>query len=203
MDRLSFILPALPLLVEQPPRGPDWLHEIKWDGWRCQIIKDLDGIRIFTRKANDWTAELPTIVEAAQVLRAKRFIIDGELVASTVGHDFYTLPAAIRRRQVNLIAFDLMHLGTTDMRRSWLEDRKEALAGLISGSDVIQLSEMFKDPHELLRVAETYGLEGIVSKRKDLPYRSGRCPHWLKVKTASWKAANANRVKKYRRRKPI
>ena len=135
MYRLSFIQPALPLLVKQPPSGAGWVHEIKWDGWRCQIIKDLDTVRVFTRKPNDWTDELPTIVEAARALKAKRFIIDGELIASTEGHDFYTLPAAIRRKQVNVIAFDLMHLDATDMRRSRLEDRKEALAGLICDLD--------------------------------------------------------------------
>lgn len=196
MYRLSFIPPAVPILVKQPPTGPDWVHEIKWDGWRCQVIKDLDRIRIFTRKANDWTDELPSIVEAARALKAKRFIIDGELIASTAGHDFYTLPAAIRRKEVNLIAFDLMHLNAKDLRRSRLEERQGTLASLISDSDVLQLSETFDDPHELLKAAETHGLEGIVSKRKDLQYRSGRCPHWLKVKTAAWKEANAGRYEK-------
>jgi bifunctional non-homologous end joining protein LigD len=201
VQRLSFIQPAQPILVKEPPTGPVWIHEIKWDGWRCQIIKDFDGIRVFTRKANDWTDELPTIVKAAQALKAKRFIIDGELIASTEGQDFNTIPAAVRRRQVTFIAFDLMHLNATDMRRSRLEDRKEVLAGLINDSDAIQLSEMFNDPHELLKAAEAYGLEGIVSKRKDMPYRSGRCPHWLKVKTAAWKEANAGRYERFSRAK--
>jgi bifunctional non-homologous end joining protein LigD len=202
VKRLKFIPPAIPILVEQPPMGPDWAHEIKWDGWRCQVIKDLSGLRIYTRKANDWTEELPTIVEAARALTARRFIIDGELVANAVGHDFHTLPAAIRRKQVNLIAFDLMHLNATHMRSARLEDRKEALAGLIRGSQLIQLSEIFDDPIGLLKSAEVYGLEGIVSKRKDLQYRSGRCPHWLKVKTTAWRTANENRGARRKRAKP-
>lgn len=73
------------------------------------------------------------------------------------------------------------------------------MAGLISDSHVLQFTEMFDDPHELLKAAEAHGLEGIVSKRKDLQYRSGRCPHWLKVKTASWKRANAGRYEKMKR----
>ena len=193
MPRLTFIKPAAPILVRQPPTGPNWLHEIKWDGWRCQVIKDVTEIRIYTRSANDWTDHLPTLVDAVSTLNARRLIIDSEIIASTDGYDFYTLPAAIRRKQVSLVAFDLLHLNGEDLRRFPLEERKDALIKVVGASELIQVSETFNNPFDLLDAAEKYGLEGIVSKRKDLPYRSGRCVHWQKVKTATWSAANADR----------
>jgi bifunctional non-homologous end joining protein LigD len=81
-----------------------------------------------------------------------------------------------------------------------LVDRKEALAKLIRGPELIQLAETFNDPIALLRAAEEYGLEGIASKRTDLPYRSGRCIHWQKVKTAVWQEANKHRGELFRRK---
>lgn len=202
VSRISYIIPATPILVKQPPVGPNWLHEIKWDGWRCQIIKDVDGIRIYSRKQNEWTDELPTIVAAVHALELRTFVIDGELVAATAGHDFYTIPEAVRRQQVHVIAFDLLHLNGKDLRRFTLEKRKAALEKLFVSTDsVIQLSETFNDPFSLLKAAEEYGLEGIVSKRKDLPYRSGRCPHWQKVKTAAWREAHKDRGERLKRKK--
>ena len=93
----QFVAPELATLDSEVPTGPNWLHEIKWDGWRCQIIMDSDGIRIHTRKGNDWTEQLPVIVEAARVLKGQNFCIDGELIGATDDYDFYRLPAAIRR----------------------------------------------------------------------------------------------------------
>ena len=201
MKRIPLIPAAVPILVKQPPAGPNWLHEIKWDGWRCQVIKDADGIRVHTRRGNDWTDQLPGIVEAARALKARSFAIDGELIGEHDGYDFNTLPAAIRRGQVNVIAFDLLILNGKDLRRYPLEHRKDALKALLSGSEVIQLAETFNDPIALLRAAEEHGMEGIVSKRKDLPYRSGRCHHWQKVKTATWRAAHADRGERFKRRR--
>jgi len=199
VTRIPFIPAAVPILVKQPPTGPDWLHEIKWDGWRCQIIKDQDGIRVHTRKGNDWAEQLHGIVEAAHAFKARSFAIDGELIGENEGYDFYTLPAAIRRGQVVVVAFDLLFLGGKDLRRFPIARRKEALKKLVTGSEVIQEAETFNDPIALLRAAEEHGLEGVVSKRKDLPYRSGRCSHWQKVKIAAWRAANADRGGRFKR----
>jgi ATP-dependent DNA ligase len=199
--RIPYIPPASPILVKQPPTGPNWLHEIKWDGWRCQIIKDADGVRIHTRKGNDWTDQLPGIVATVQEFKARSFAIDGELIGENDGYDFYTLPAAIRRRQVNVVAFDLLFLNGKDLRRFPLEQRKDALTKLVGTSDVIQLAETFGDPIALLKAAEEHGMEGIVSKRTDLPYRSGRCIHWHKAKTAGWATAHADRGERFKRKK--
>jgi ATP-dependent DNA ligase len=199
--RILYIPPASPILVKQPPSGPNWLHEIKWDGWRCQIIKDADGIRIHTRKGNDWTEQLSGIVEAVRALKARSFCIDGELIGATDGYDFSTLPAAIRRGQVMVIAFDLLVLNGKDIRSYPLEKRKDYLRKLIAGTDIIQLAETFNDPIALLKATEEHGMEGIVSKRKDLPYRSGRCTHWQKVKTAGWSEANKDRGERFKRKR--
>jgi bifunctional non-homologous end joining protein LigD len=197
---IPFIRPAAPILAHQPSAGPDWIHEIKWDGWRCQIVKSGGEVRVYTRNGNDWSAQLPAIVRAARELKARSFSMDGELIASSQGFDFYTIPQSIHRQQVVVIAFDLLFLNLRDLRRLALDSRREALVKLISGSqDLIQLSEAFEDGNELLAAAEEYGLEGIVSKRRDLPYRSGRCPYWLKIKTARWREASKNRYKRSER----
>lgn len=137
-------------------------------------------------------------IEAAQPFKARSFALDGELIGES-DYDFYTLAAAIRRGQVVVIAFDLLFLGGKDLRRFPLARRKEALTKLVTGSEVIQEAETFNDRIALLRAAEEHGLEGVVSKRKDLPYRSGRCPHWQEVKTAAWHAANADRGERFKR----
>lgn len=98
-----------------------------------------------------------------------------------------------------VIAFDLLFLGGKDLRRFPLARRKEALTKLVTRSEVIQEAETFNDPIALLRAAGEHGLEGVVSKRKDLPYRSGRCSHWQKVKTAAWRAAHADRGERFKR----
>lgn len=102
---------------------------------------------------------------------------------------------------MNVIAFDLLFLNGKDLRRFSLAKRKDALTKLIGGSELIQLAETFNDPVALLKAAEAHGMEGIVSKRTDLPYRSGRCIHWHKVKTATWTAAHADRGEKFKRSK--
>jgi ATP-dependent DNA ligase len=91
--RFPIVQPAAPVLVTAIPTGPNWLHEIKWDGWRCQIIKDEGGFRIYSRNRKDWTTRLPRIVGAARKLEAQSFFIDGELVASNQsGLDFLFNP---------------------------------------------------------------------------------------------------------------
>ena len=81
VKRIPLIPAAVPILVKQPPAGPNWLHEIKWDGWRCQVIKDADGIRIDTRKGNDWTDQLHGICEAA---RALKLVVSQSMANSSV-----------------------------------------------------------------------------------------------------------------------
>ncbi|RWP16746.1 MAG: ATP-dependent DNA ligase, partial [Mesorhizobium sp.] len=115
-----------------------WSHEVKFDGYRSQIIIDADGVRIFTRRGLDWTSKYRDLAEAAKGLNVQSAIIDGEIIVlNDAGlSDFGELRKAITRRQHDLyfVAFDLLHLNGHDVRDMALEDRREILAGLI-GSD--------------------------------------------------------------------
>ena len=185
--RLSaFIEPCLPSPADRPPSGPDWIHEIKLDGFRMMVRRDPAGVRLLTR--NGYDGRFPRIAAAAEALRAHCFLIDGEAVAC----DGDGLPVFDRlryRRQdgrVFLFAFDLLELNGRDMRREPPEVRKSALAGVLGGRGGagIQLNDHCDDlPADIVfRHACKLGFEGIVSKRVGSPYRSGRSRDWLKMK---------------------
>src|SRR4051812_34648472 len=109
--RLKFVAPLMPNLVEQPPEGDGWIHEVKFDGYRSQLIIDEGGIRIYTRKEHDWTAKYRDLVTEAATPRAESAIVDGEIIVlNNPGLSvFGELPKAITRRQHDLyfVAFDL------------------------------------------------------------------------------------------------
>lgn len=172
VQHLRFITPAAPTLVSEPPTGENWIHEVKFDGWRCQIIKDDRGIRLYSRQGADWTGRLPRILEAVGSIKPDSFIIDGELVGVANG-DFYDIPTAIKRQQVCVVAFDLMHLDGIDTRLRPLNERRHLLQGILAPGMPIIFSETFPDGTVLLREVEARGLEGIVSKRVDLKYQVG------------------------------
>lgn len=201
MTSLRFIVPAAPVLVVSPPIGSEWLHEIKWDGWRLQIHRDVDVVRIYSRQNKDLTGLLPGIVAAVQTFKARSFILDAELVAT--GH-FHDIRAAIKRKEVSAVIFDILFLNSDDLRPLPLSERRKYLTKLIGrGNGIIQISQVYPDGAKLLSVAGDYGMEGIVSKKLDSPYVSGRCRHWLKVKTTEWKLANKDRWKKFQKRRVI
>jgi bifunctional non-homologous end joining protein LigD len=183
----GFIEPCLPSPAREPPSGSDWLHEIKFDGYRAMVRRDATAVRLFTRRGYDWTDRFPAILAAARSLRAKSFFIDGEAVCC----DDSGVPVfqMLRRRHnepcVFLYAFDLLHLNGRDLRREPIEVRKTALAKLIRGADPgFQLSEHLhqRDGAVVLKHACKFGLEGIVPKRRESRYVSGRSPDWIKVK---------------------
>ena len=169
-----------------PPSGPLWLHEIKHDGFRVIARKDGQRVRLYSRPGNDLTWRFPLIVEAVSRLRARSIIIDGEAVACGDDGipDFDRLRYCHHDDSVLLCAFDLLELDGDDLRREPLVTRKATLASLLSkASPGILLNEHFEhDGPTVFAHACRLGLEGIVSKRKDSPYRSGRTPDWLKSK---------------------
>jgi bifunctional non-homologous end joining protein LigD len=188
--RLKFIPPLLPTLVEKPPEGDDWSHEVKFDGYRSQIVIDEDGTRIFTRRGLDWTAKYRDLAEAAKALDVESAIIDGEIIVLNEAglSDFSELRKAITRRQHDLyfVAFDLLHLNGHDLRDMPLEDRREILAGMIEPGGRIQFSEALPgEAKAIYHLVDQAGLEGMVSKRKDSKYRSGNSTAWLKTKAYS------------------
>lgn len=186
--RLKFIDPLLPTLVDKPPEGDDWIHEVKFDGYRSQIIIDEEGTRVFTRRGLDWTAKYRDIAKAAGELdEVQSAIIDGEIfVLNDAGRsDFAALRKAITQRQHDLyfIAFDLLSLNGHDLRDMPLEDRRGILAAMIPEGRRIQFSQSLPgDAAAIFLLVDQAGLEGMVSKRRDSVYRSGQSSNWLKAK---------------------
>jgi ATP-dependent DNA ligase len=193
----GFIAPCLPSRAERPPSGPGWVHEIKHDGFRMMVRRDPDGVRLITRNGHDWTDRFPLIAQAAGALRVRSFLVDGEAVAC----DRDGLPSFDRLRYRRgdgtafLFAFDLLELNGDDLRRDPLEVRKATLASVLAkaGSGLRLNEHLEHDDGELVfRHACRLGLEGIVSKRKGSPYRSGRSPDWLKMKNPAAPAVRRN-----------
>ncbi|RWG71415.1 MAG: ATP-dependent DNA ligase [Mesorhizobium sp.] len=185
--QLSFIRPMEPELVEQPPKGDDWSHEVKFDGYRTQVIKDSGGIRFFTKNGFDWTAKYRPLVGEAAAIEAESFIIEGEtIVTNEAGlSDFHALRSAITRRpqDLYLVVFDLLHLNGHDLRDMVLKDRREVLQALIPAGGHIRFSEALPGAGDAVyHLACEAGLEGVVSKRLDSVYRSGSTMNWRKIK---------------------
>ncbi|MER8905749.1 ATP-dependent DNA ligase, partial [Mesorhizobium sp. M0772] len=164
-----------------------WTHEVKFDGYRSQMIIDEDGTRIYTRNGHDWTAKYRDLVGEAKSLGAESAIVDGEIIVLNEAglSDFGDLRKAITRRQQDLyfVAFDLLHLNGHDLRDMALEVRREILASMIKPGRRIQFSEPLPgEAKAILHLLDQAGLEGMVSKRKDSKYRSGPSANWLKAK---------------------
>src|SRR6516225_5110552 len=132
----GFIEPCLPSPADRPPSGPDWVHEIKHDGYRLMARRDPIGIRLLTRNGHDWAPRYPLIVEAVNRLRARSCLIDGEAVACDENGlaVFERLRLKPSGRHVFLYAFDLLELDGQDLRREPLETRKATLASLLRRS---------------------------------------------------------------------
>ena len=150
------------------------------------VRRDAAGVRLLTRNGLDWSARFPLIFEAAGALQVRSFLLDGEAVACD-GDGMPVFDRLRYRRQdgrVFLYAFDLLELNGQDLRREPIEIRKRHLATLLRAARVgLQLNKHISEPGDVVfRHACKMGLEGIVSKRKDSPYRSGRSPDWLKMK---------------------
>jgi bifunctional non-homologous end joining protein LigD len=196
---LGFIEPCLPTLADTVPTGPQWAYETKHDGFRFICRRDGDRVRVFSRRGNDYTDRVPAIAEALAGLKLKSVTIDGEgvLCGSDGVSDFGRLRSALRRggsRRVFLYAFDLLELDGRDLRpRPW-EDRRKTLTRLLrKASEGIKLSEHLAttDGNTIFRHACEMGLEGIVAKRRDRPYQSGRSSDWIKVKNPDAPAATS------------
>lgn len=186
--------PCLATLRSEVPSGDKWLHEIKWDGYRLMIRVENGIVRIFTRRGHDWTDRFPAIRDAAKALPVRNAILDGEAVAEINGiADFSALQAALGARdgpghkaahEAVFYAFDLLHLNGVDLQPAPLLDRKAALNELVGNlAGALLYSEHLREDGEaLFKQACLMGLEGIISKRSDRPYRSGRYDDWFKIK---------------------
>lgn len=186
--RLAFIPPMKPMLVTKPPVGDGWIHEIKLDGFRTQIIIDGADIRAFTKSGADWTRKYTGIVKAARELDVQSAIIEGEaVVAGPDGKpDFAAMQRLVHRDPYARVlgAFDLLHLNGKDLRDLGCEHRREKLQSIVKPHSRIQFSEALPgDGAAIFYLADQAGLEGIVSKRADSKYRSGPSLNWQKTKS--------------------
>jgi bifunctional non-homologous end joining protein LigD len=170
------------------PSGSQWLHEIKHDGFRVIARKKGAQVRLYSRPGNDLTYRFPLIVETLVRLRSRSCIIDGEAVAcdETGVASFNRVRYRHHDEDIFLYAFDLIELNGDDLRPDPLEGRKIRLEIILAkaGPGIRFNEHMVGDGETVFRHACKLGLEGIVSKRKDSAYRSGRSPDWLKMKNA-------------------
>jgi ATP-dependent DNA ligase len=183
--RPGFVEPCIPTPAGKIPDGPLWVHELKHDGYRLIIKRQDDRVRLFTRGGYDWTDRYPRIVQAVRKLRVKSFVIDGEaVICDRKGRaDFDKLHARGHDADVTLYAFDLLELDGNDWAVRDLEDRKDRLARLLKHSQDLRYNPHFEgDGGAIFKHACKLGLEGIVSKRRDLPYRPGPSKSWVKIK---------------------
>lgn len=175
--------------ASEAPSGDGWLHEIKLDGYRLLAHKDRGAVRLVTRSGEDWTARFGPVAAAVGRLPIERAVLDGEVVVfDRAGRsDFGALQAALSRGQGDYVlqAFDLLAFDGHDLRDQPLIERKRALARLLEEIDAPALrytDHVTGGGPAMLREAAALGLEGIVSKRADAPYRAGRSRRWLKIK---------------------
>jgi bifunctional non-homologous end joining protein LigD len=175
--RLSFVEFQSPTLVEKAPEGREWIHEIKYDGYRTELILEDGEVRAHTRRGYDWTDRYGRIVEAASRLKANSAIIDGEAVVlgKTGLPDYQALERELgnrRSQRLTFYAFDLIYLNGRDLRRQPLIKRKAALQKLLAGAPeaLLYAEHLEVEGRAVFEHACRMALEGIVSKRIDAPY---------------------------------
>ena len=186
----SDYVPQLATLVATPPSGDEWLHEIKFDGYRIGASVRKGAVALYTRNGNDWTSAFPEIAEAVRKLNVDDALIDGEVavVLPDGRTSFQALQASSSRAHRGTLVyfvFDLLRLEGERLESLPLEERKARLEKLVGNRKTgrIRFSEHVEGHGEsFFEQACGLGLEGIVSKRRDLPYRPGRHGGWVKTK---------------------
>ena len=190
MSRVEYD-PQLATIVKSPPSGDRWVHEIKYDGYRIGCVISKDRVRLISRNGNDWTNVFPSIAEAATNLPTEDALIDGEV--AMLLPDGRTSFAALQKAAAGTAShsslvyfvFDLIRLNGERIDRLPLEERKMRLRALVGTEQTprIRFAEhIVGDGEQLLEHAARIGLEGIISKRRDLPYYPGRHDSWRKSK---------------------
>jgi len=186
-----FVEPSLASPADRPPNGERWRHEIKFDGYRIQARIDGDEVRLLTRKGLDWTERFASLASALRELNLGSAILDGEVVVEDSAgiSNFAELVSDLkagRQDRFRYYAFDLLYLNGVDLTSAELADRTEILARILASSPqsgALALSEHFSiEGATFFEHVSRLGLEGMISKRRDAPYRSGRTKDWLKSK---------------------
>jgi bifunctional non-homologous end joining protein LigD len=189
----GFVAPCLPTAALRAPAGLGWVYEIKHDGCRLMVRRAGDRVRIYTRRGADWTHRFPRIVEGVRRLRVSSVLLDGEgVICNDNGLAICDrLHSKKNDDDVFLYTFDLLELDGEDWRREPLGERKIKLKRLLArANDGVQYNEhLVNDGRVVFEHACQFGCEGIVAKRLDSPYQSGRSKTWIKVKNPHSPAA--------------
>jgi bifunctional non-homologous end joining protein LigD len=184
----EFIPPQLAQLVDKPPQGDEWIHEIKFDGYRIQAHIRNGKVKMLTRKGLDWTAKYRSLAVGLADLKVESAVVDGEVVWQDENGrtDFQLLQNAMKAEKTNALiywAFDLLYLNGQDLRSLPQIERKERLKSLLPNEGAVRYSDHSRgDGREMLEAGCRMNLEGIVSKRVDAAYISGRRDDWVKSK---------------------
>ena len=195
----SFIKPCMPASRSRPPAGEAWLHEIKLNGWRGQLHKRGSLVRLYSRRGHDLSFRFPDIVAAAAQMPIGDVVLDGEITALNARGlpDVEALLRSHKQAMQTFWGFDLLLSGEEDLRSRPLFERKARLAEAI-GTQLnphLRYVEHFEDGEALLEAGARLGLGGIVSKKRDAPYRSGSSHAWITTKTSAWRDARQERGK--------
>ena len=185
----DFVKPQLASLRDSPPTGDDWVHEMKFDGYRIQALVSGPRVKLISRNGKDYTDKYPGIVRALSGLNLPKAILDGELVAlDDEGHSNFSLLQAATKKGADAdlayFAFDLLHKNGKDLRKKPLLERKSMLKSLL-GEDSHKLrysDHIDGDGERIVGKACAMGMEGIISKKADGKYTSDRGTQWIKSK---------------------
>ena len=180
--------PQLATLADAVPAGDDWLHEMKYDGYRALVAVKDRTVKVYTRNGKDWTDKFSAVADAAEAAKLGTALIDGELVVlDEEGRpSFQLLQNALdgKGEGIVLYAFDLLRQGGRDLKNLPLVERKARLAALLPEGDAVlrYADHVIGKGEALLHALCAKGLEGVISKRADAKYRNRRTRDWLKVK---------------------
>jgi bifunctional non-homologous end joining protein LigD len=193
----SQVTPMLATLVDEPFEDPQWVYEIKWDGYRAVTFIRNGKLRFVSRNGNDLTSAYPELHDIVKNIRAEAAVLDGEICAlDSEGRSSFSLMQQRTgigeggRRTgkgnpsipVQYYVFDLLYLDGYDLMRTPLEERKRLLSEIITPSGDIAISESFDEGLPLFEAARQRGLEGIIAKRRGSCYMTKRTREWLKIK---------------------
>lgn len=194
------LVPMKATLVDKPPRGPDWLFEIKWDGVRAVCFIDNERLRIMSRNGIFCEKQYPELAVVPRYIAAAQAILDGEIVVldekgvsrfaliqpRISNTDPNTIAHLARAQPVTLFAFDLLYLDGYDLRQVSLVERKQLLEGILTPAPVLKYSGHFPGAgDDMLNAAREHGLEGIVAKHAPSCYEPRRSREWLKLKVVA------------------
>jgi bifunctional non-homologous end joining protein LigD len=192
LSRIGYIEPMMPALADAAPEGDQWIHELKYDGYRTQLALSGGERRAYTRRGHDWSHLYAPILDASGALPCRSALIEGEVIIQDRQglSDFRALRSALAKRRPRglvFVAFDLLHLDGAELRREPIEVRRERLRDLLGpnqASSILQYSDhVTGGGRDFFKAAEAMGAEGIVSKRLGSRYRSGPTKAWLKTKS--------------------